>query len=101
MTNQNFVKYHLSRALLGAVAEAEGNEGLAHLRAQTKLRQISMSDEELWELAKSTSPPPDLPVELAYQNHKRAIEGCRATASEWIDDLRMERDSTKEREDVR
>lgn len=102
MTNQNFVKHHLHKALLGAVAEAEGNEGLSQrLRAETKLRLIGMSDDELWELAKLTSSPPDLPVELAYQNHKRAIERCRATASEWIDDIRMERDSTKEREDVR
>ncbi len=91
MTNQDFVKYHLVEASFGAIAEADGNEALSRrLHAQTKLRLITMSEEELWELAKITSYPPERPVELAYEDHKRAIEKIKATASEWINDLQIE-----------
>lgn len=90
MTSQDFAKYHCGEALLGGVAEADGNDELSRrLRAKTKLRLISMSDEELLELAKLTSSPPEKPIELAYQNHKRAIEKLRATKSEWLTDLQL------------
>ncbi len=92
MTNQDFVKYHLYEVLLSGVADADGNEALSRrLRAQAKLRLINMSDEELWELARLTASPPERPVELAYQGHKRAIEKIRATASEWLTDLQARR----------
>lgn len=66
--------------LLGGGAEADGNDELSRrLRAKTKLGLISMSDEELWELARVTSSPPERPPELAYQNYKQAIEKLRAT----------------------
>ncbi len=88
---RDFAGYHLFETLHGAVAEAEGNEDVAkRLRAKMKLRLISMSDEELWELAKLTSSPRERPIELAYKDHKRAIEECRATASEWINNLQVE-----------
>ncbi len=91
MTSQDFVKYHLVEVLLGAVAEAGGNEALSRrLHAWTKLRLISMSEEELRELAKLTACPPERPVELIYEEHKRAIEKNEATASEWMNDLQID-----------
>jgi len=88
VTRRDFVKYHLRQALRAAVAEADGDEDLSRcLRAKTKLRLMCMSDEELWELAKLTSSPPERPVELVYKGTKQAIEEHKATASEWINDL--------------
>ena len=90
MEKQDFVKYHLREALRASVAETDGDEHLARrLRAGTKLRLIGMSDEQLWELAKQTSCPPEMPVELAYKRHKQAIEELKATASEWMNDLKI------------
>lgn len=90
MANRDYVKYHLREALRGAAAETEGNEDLSRrLRAETRLRLIGMSDEQLWELAKQTSCPPEMPVELAYKRHKQAVEECRANASEWMDNLKI------------
>ena len=53
MAKQDFVKYRLREVLRGAIAEADGDEKLSlRLHAETKLRLINMSGEELWELAK-------------------------------------------------
>ena len=91
MTNQDFVKYHLLEVVLGAVAEADGNEALSRRsHAETKLRLINMSEEESWELANQLASPPEKPVELVYKEHKRAIEELRATSSEWMKDLEIE-----------
>jgi len=101
VAKQDFVKYHLREVLRGAAAEVEGDEDLSrHLRAETRLRLLNMSDEELWELAKQTSCPPERPVELAYEAHKQAVEECRATASEWMNDLKKPT-SDRERQDDR
>jgi len=90
VAKQDFIKYHLIEALRGAAAEADGNEDLSRrLHAETKLRLIGMSDEQLRELAKQTSCPPGMPVELAYKRHKQAIEELKATASEWMNDLKI------------
>ena len=88
VARQDFVKYHLRQAVRAARAEQDGDEGLArHLYAETKLRLMCMSDQELWELAKLTSSHPDRPVELVYKAIKQAMEEHRATASEWMKDL--------------
>ena len=88
MAKQDFIEYHIVEALCGAVAEAEGNEDIARrLRAMTKLRLINMSEEELWELAKLFSSPPERPVELVYKGIKEDIEEHHATIDEWINDL--------------
>ena len=87
-----FVKYYLREALHGTTAEMDGDEDLSRrLHAETRLRLISMSDEELWELARLTSSPPERPAELAYEQIKQGVEECRATASEWMNDLPMKR----------
>ncbi len=55
VASRDFVKYHLREALRGAAAEADGNEDLSrYANAETELRLLNMSDEELWELAKIT-----------------------------------------------
>ena len=88
VVNRDFVKYHLREALRGAIAEANGDESLSRrLHAETKLRLINMSDEELWELAKQTSSPPERPVELAYKRIKQEIEELKATATKRMNDL--------------
>ncbi len=92
MTSRDFVKYHLRMALLGSLAEANGDQVLSwRLHAEVRLQLISMSDEELWELAKITASYPERPVEQAYGDHKRKIEELRTTISEWINDLQTER----------
>ncbi|MDD5537334.1 MAG: response regulator [Candidatus Omnitrophica bacterium] len=98
MTIQNFARYHLLEALHGGVAEADGNDKLSrHLHAKTKLRLISMSDEELWELARLTATPPEKPPELAYRNFKQTIEKLRATKNEWVTDLQPARPPSEEK----
>jgi len=90
MANQDFVKYHLREALYAAAAAANGDEDLARqLHAGTKLRLISMTDDELRELTRLTASPPKLPVELAYnyKRYKQRIEELKATGSEWTKDL--------------
>ncbi len=94
MGNRDFVEYHLREALLAAVAELNGDEDLSrYLRARVRSRLISMSAEELWELAKLTASPPKRPVELVYKEVKQAKEELLATAIEWINDLQREEDS--------
>ena len=95
MANQDPVKYHLRGALLASIAESARNENLSRrLHAEVKQRLISMSDEELWELAKRTADPPVRPVELVYEDHKREVEKLRATSGEWMGDLLIEQPTT-------
>jgi hypothetical protein len=82
------VEQHLYEALRGLTAEHTGNIRLARrLNAETKLRLIIMSDDELWELARRTCCPPEWPVEIAYSNHKQRVEELKATAGEWMKHL--------------
>jgi len=95
MANRDLVKYHLRGAIFASIAESAGNENLSRrLHSEVKLRLISMSDEELWELAKRTADPPVRPVELSFEGHKREAEKYRATASEWMDDLLIQQPLT-------
>jgi len=88
LANQGFVKYHLIEALESGIAELTGDETRAkRLRAQIKLRLISMSDDELWELSSITSCPPARPVEMTYRDHKSAVERLSETTNQWIKDL--------------
>ena len=87
--SRDFIIRHLCEALVGAVAEADGNETLSRrLHAQAKLRLITMSDEELQELAKLIARPPERPVEMVYQGLKGKIKELKQTATEWMKDLR-------------
>ena len=52
----SYVESHLLAALAAGLAEANGDKELSgHLRARAKLSLITMSDEQLWELARLTS----------------------------------------------
>jgi PleD family two-component response regulator len=91
MANRDFIEYHIEKALLGALAESVGNEDLSRrLNAQTKLRLITMSDEELLELARLTADSSDKTVKQVYKESKWWIEEHKATANEWINDLKKE-----------
>jgi len=86
--NRDFVIRHLREALVAVVAEADGNERLSRrLHARAKLRLITMSDEDLRELAKVVSCPPDRPVEIVYEEIKGEIDELKQTATEWMKDL--------------
>ncbi len=88
MAKPDFVTKHLLELLRGALAEIDGEEDLSRrLRAQAKLRLISMSDNELWELARILSFPPERPIELVYQQIRRVSEEFKATRGEWTGDL--------------
>ena len=88
---RNLVNQHLVEALRGAIAEAEGNIRLSQrLHAQTQLRLIRMSDEDLWELAKQTSCSPRRSVESVYKNYKQRVKELKETTSEWISSLLIE-----------
>ena len=79
----DFIRYHLREALDAADAELSGNENLARLlHAQTKLRLMYMTDEELWELAKQTSSHKR--VEVVYKGYKQKKEELKATFNEWM-----------------
>jgi hypothetical protein len=58
-----------------------------------------MLDEELWELAKLTSSPPERPAELVYEKMKEAAEKLRASVGEWTKDLTQEVVSGTDREE--
>ena len=83
------VSHHLVEALRGAIAEGEGDILLSRrLHAETKLRLIRMSDEELWELAKRTSSHPEHSVESVYKSYKQKIKELEDKADEWMKDLK-------------
>jgi len=96
MASRNFAQYHLYEGLYAAATESDGNKDSSRrMHAEAKLRLMSMSDEELRELAKLTSSFLDRPVEVSYQETKRAIAQHRVTASEWINDLQIDWDPTR------
>ena len=83
MANRDLVKYHIWEALYASVLEKAGAGPLCHrLKADIKLRFMNMSNEELWELAITTSAPPENPVDKVYQNYKQAREKLKATSAE-------------------
>ena len=100
VAKRDFVEHHIVEAFRGGLAEANGDENLARrLRAQAKLRLICMSDEELWELAKLNSSPPERPVEPVYKAFKQTIEEHKVTANDWASDLAKRPTRVKETKD--
>jgi len=90
------IKCHLLQALAASIAEIEGDEAQSRrLRAEVKFRLINLSDEQLRELVRVTTPP-NQTFESSYRKFKRAIEEYKATAREWIKDLPPERAPNKE-----
>jgi hypothetical protein len=84
---RDFVIYHLSKALEGALAEADGDEASSRrLHASTKLRLVTMSSGELLELAKLVAFPPRWPFEMAYVELMNQIEEIKL-AKEWTEEI--------------
>lgn len=82
----NYAKRHLLSALAAGLADASGDEELSsQLRAKTKLRLITMSDQQLWDLARLTSA--GKPVEQVYERYKTVITELIATRGQWTKDL--------------
>jgi len=87
MVTGDVVKYHICEALRAGLAELHGNRELSHsLRAETKMRLISMSEEELWKLARVTCPP-HKNFEQVYTGFKESIDKLKISANEWMKDL--------------
>jgi len=82
------VMYHLLEAVAAGLAEAGDDEDLAErLHARTKLRLMTMSDEQILELASIIAIPQGKPVQHVFHEFKQATEACRATMREWVGDL--------------
>jgi PleD family two-component response regulator len=81
---KDFVIYHLTESLVGALAEADGDEiASQRLHARAKLRLVTMSDMELQELAKLVAYPPNRRVETIYNELMGQIEEIKQMANEW------------------
>lgn len=84
MGASDVVRYHLLEALRAATTE---DERLARrLRAETMMRLVSMTEDELWELARVTCLPQQT-FEQAYAIFKETIENLKASSCEWMKDL--------------
>lgn len=82
----NYAARHLLSALAAGLADANGNKDLSRqLHAKTKLRLITMPDQQLWELARLTSA--GKPVEQVYERYKKVIAELIATRGQWTKDL--------------
>jgi hypothetical protein len=87
MATSNVVKYHLREALRASLAESEGAPILSgNLHAETKMRLISMSEDDLWELAMVTCPP-EKTVEQVWSSLMERVDELRESADEWMKDL--------------
>lgn len=100
MRRRNFVGSHLLSSLCVGIAEVTGDENLARrLCAQTRLRLITMSDEEIWQMAKVCSLHDRSPSQVCmqYLQIKRSIEEHKATLNIWKDDLLLEPTTEKKK----
>ncbi len=88
--NNEFVTWHVLEALRAAKAEIEEDELVSRrLKAQTKLRFVNMSDDELWELANMAATP-HRPAEFVYLDLLRDREHLAATTEEWMHDINID-----------
>jgi hypothetical protein len=87
MLTSDVVRYHVREALRAGIAELQGNEELSRtLRVETKKRLISMSEEELWELAIAVCPPHKT-IEQVYMGFKKTIDELKAS-NKWMNNLK-------------
>ena len=85
MDKAQFVEQHIVDCVRAAVVEANGEkEKAARLRAQARLRLVSMTDDEVWELAKKTCFPPKRTAEEAYWDIKQTISEYKESAGTWL-----------------
>jgi len=84
-TAPDYVESHLRESLEAGLAETFGDEKLSRkLRAKAKLRLITMSDEQLKELARLTAG--ERPVVQVYYSFKKVIKEL-ASRNDWTKDL--------------
>jgi len=87
MTMSDVVHYHLREALQAGLTEmGDDCESARCLHAETKMRLISMSQEDLWELAVLTCTPTKA-IEQVYTSLINRVEELRNSAKEWMKDL--------------
>ena len=86
MDANDVVMFHLREVLQAGLAEHDGDLVSRRLRAEAKIRLITMSEEELWELTRITCPP-DKTFEQVYENYKMEIEKLKESSGEWMKDL--------------
>lgn len=101
MTDMDSVMHHVYEAIRSGFAELDGDRNLAQrLNAETKLRLLLMSDEELLLLAKMLATLPGESVEVHYRELKQIVEEHRRTAGDWIPDLgkSLEHDGEEEQD---
>ena len=85
MEKHNLVRYHVQSSIRATIAEFSGNKDEAKkLRAQGNLRLVTMSEDELWELATVLSHNPSRPAEVVYDEIQTVIEEQKKTAYKWI-----------------
>ena len=96
---RDYALYHMHDALLGALADAEGNEAVARRASiRARIRLITMSGEELKELAQIISHYTNRPEDVVRQELSDRITKLKQTASEWLDSLPMNAASDQTRE---
>lgn len=99
MRRRNFVGHRILSSLCAGIAEVTGDEKLAQrVCAQTRLRLITMSDEEIWQMAEVCSLHDRSPTQVyeQYVQIKRSIEEHKATFDTWRNDLLMASTLNKE-----
>lgn len=102
MAHRDSVWYHFFSGLSHAAAELDDHtDSSRRLHAQAKLRLMSMSDTEIWELAQLTSSFLGRPIEVSYQEIKRTVRQHRVTAKEWVGDLGKSALGDKGKKDIR
>ncbi len=76
---------HVIEALQGAAADVDGNEEKAKcIMAETRLRLLSMNDDELRDLAAIFAILRGKPFNECYQQLKQSVEEHRETMEEWL-----------------
>jgi len=87
MTVSDVVHYHLREALQAGLTEIGDNgESAGCLHAETRMRLISMSQDDLWELAVVTCPP-NKTIKQVYESYINRVGELRNSAEEWMKDL--------------
>jgi len=76
---------HVIEALQAAAADVDGNEEKAkRIMAEARLRLLSMSDDELRDLAAIFAILRGKPFNECYQQLKQSVEKHRETMEEWL-----------------
>jgi uncharacterized protein YjiS (DUF1127 family) len=76
---------HVIEALQAAAADVDGNEEKAkRIMAETRLRLLSMNDDELRDLAAIFAILRGKPFDECYQQFKQSVEEHRETMEEWL-----------------